>query len=115
KYSIICMKMDSLKKIIINRKEYDVMLKIMYFKNDKCGVCTAFLPKIQRISKDYELELEVVDVVQKPEVAGQNMVFTVPTILIIDSEGNEIKRFARSFSELEIREYLDRVYDILGM
>lgn len=43
------------------------------------------------------------------------MVFTVPTIIFYDNDGNEIKRFARNFSELEIREYIERIYDILGV
>ncbi|MFN6991403.1 MAG: thioredoxin family protein [Fervidobacterium sp.] len=86
----------------------------MYFKNDNCGVCTAFLPKMKRIAEDYNLTLQVVDVLKSPEVAGQNMVFTVPTIIFLDKDGNELKRFARNFSELEIRDFLDRIYGILN-
>ncbi|MGC8820311.1 MAG: thioredoxin family protein [Fervidobacterium sp.] len=90
------------------------MFKVKYFKNDKCGVCVAFLPKMKRIASEYELDLEIVDVIEKPDVAGQNMVFTVPTILFTDENGNELKRFARNFSEYEIREYMERMYDILS-
>ncbi|WP_372590607.1 thioredoxin family protein [Fervidobacterium pennivorans subsp. carthaginiensis] len=90
-------------------------IRALYFKNDKCGVCVAFLPKMKRIVEDYNLDLEVVDVIEKPEIAGQNMVFTVPTIIFVDNEGNELKRFARNFSEFEIREYIQRMYDILGI
>ncbi|UXF01335.1 glutaredoxin [Fervidobacterium riparium] len=90
-------------------------MRALYFKNDKCGVCVAFLPKMERIAQDYNLPLEVIDVIQNPDVAGQNMVFTVPTILFQDEEGNELKRFARNFSEYEIREYIQRMYDILGI
>ncbi|WP_448375010.1 thioredoxin family protein [Fervidobacterium sp.] len=90
-------------------------LKALYFKNDKCGVCVAFLPKMERIANDFKLPLEIIDVVEKPEIAGQNMVFTVPTILFQDNDGNELKRFARNFSEFEIREYINRMYDILGI
>ncbi|ANE40632.1 glutaredoxin [Fervidobacterium ngatamarikiense] len=90
-------------------------IRAWYFKNDKCGVCVAFLPKMKRIAGDYNLDLEVVDVIENPEIAGQNMVFTVPTIIFVDSEGNELKRFARNFSEFEIREHIQRMYDILGI
>uniref|UniRef100_A0A7C5U562 Thioredoxin n=1 Tax=Fervidobacterium nodosum TaxID=2424 RepID=A0A7C5U562_9BACT len=89
------------------------MVKARYFKNDKCGVCVAFLPKMERIANDYKLELEIVDVLEKPEIAGQNMVFTVPTIIFYDDTGSEIKRYARNFSELEIRDYIERICDIL--
>ncbi|MEJ5257157.1 MAG: thioredoxin family protein [Fervidobacterium sp.] len=90
-------------------------IRALYFKNDKCGVCVAFLPKMERIAQDYNLTLEVVDVIENPDVAGQNMVFTVPTIIIQDEQGNELNRFARNFSEYEIREYIQRMYDILGI
>lgn len=96
-------------------KEENRMIKARYFKNNMCGVCVAFLPKMERIANDYKLDFEIVDVIEKPEIAGQNMVFTVPTVIFYDNDGNEIKRFARNFSELEIREYIERIYDILGV
>lgn len=89
------------------------MISVAYFKNDKCGICTAFLPKIKKIANDYRMELKIIDIAEKPEIAGQNMVFTVPTIVFFDKNGNELKRFARNFSEFEIRDFLDRIYDIL--
>jgi thioredoxin-like negative regulator of GroEL len=84
-------------------------IKAMYFKNNMCGVCTAFLPKMERVARDYDIPLEIIDVTEKPEFAAQNMVFTVPTIIFVDSEGKETKRFARNFSEYEIRDFLDRI------
>lgn len=89
-------------------------MRVRYFKNDACGVCKAFLPKIQRISQDYNLELEIIDVTESPEIAGQNMVFTVPTVLVTDKNGGEMKRFARNFSELEIRDFIERILSILN-
>ncbi|MEN3043242.1 MAG: thioredoxin family protein [Fervidobacterium sp.] len=90
-------------------------MMIKYFKNDSCRVCQAFLPKIEKIAKNYNLTLEIVDVIQKPETAGQSLVFTVPTVVFYDVQGSEIRRFARNFSELEIREYLERIYGILDV
>ncbi|HCI28848.1 MAG TPA: thioredoxin family protein [Fervidobacterium sp.] len=87
-------------------------IKAIYFKNNSCGVCTAFLPKMEKIAKDYGISLESIDITEKPELAGQNMVFTIPTIIFFDLEGKEVKRFARSFSEYEIRDFLDRVKEL---
>ena len=84
-------------------------IKALYFKNNMCGVCTAFLPKMERVARDYDIPLEIIDVTEKPEFAAQNMVFTVPTIIFVGSEGKEMKRFARNFSEYEIRDFLDRI------
>ncbi len=90
------------------------MVKLLYFKNNTCGVCVAFLPKFQRIVEKLGVDHEIIDVVENPEKAGQMMVFTVPTIIVLDPEGNEVKRFARVFSEFEIVDSVQRILDMIG-
>lgn len=87
-------------------------MKILYFKNDKCSVCGAVLPKIMKIAKDYDIDFEVIDVLKNPEFAGQHLVLTVPTVLIFDN-GREITRFARNFSVSDITTFLERYLELL--
>ncbi len=95
------------------KESLNEMVKLLYFKNNACGVCVAFLPKFQRIVEKLGVEYEIIDVVENPEKAGQMMVFTVPTIVVLDPEENEVKRFARVFSEFEILESIQRILDQL--
>ncbi|QTA37560.1 thioredoxin family protein [Thermosipho ferrireducens] len=81
-------------------------MKIMYFKNDNCSVCRAVLPKIEIIAKEYNINFEIIDVVTNPEIAGQMLVFTVPTLIFID-QGVELKRFSRNFGILEIKNFIE--------
>ncbi|ANQ54520.1 glutaredoxin [Thermosipho sp. 1063] len=86
-------------------------MKIYYFKNDKCSVCSAVLPKIEKIAKEYKVDFEVIDVIKNPEFAGQHLVLTVPTVLITDDE-RELTRFARNFSISDITSFIDRYLEI---
>lgn len=83
-------------------------MKILYFKNDKCSVCGAVHPKVKRITEEYEIGFEVIDVVENPEIAGQFLVLTVPTVLILDDNEQELARFARNFSISDITRFIDR-------
>lgn len=87
-------------------------MKILYFKNDKCSVCGAVHPKVKNIAENYSLEFEVIDVLENPEIAGQHLVLTVPTVLIIDENNQELARFARNFSISEITNFIDRFLEL---
>ncbi|MBO8161861.1 MAG: thioredoxin family protein [Thermosipho sp. (in: Bacteria)] len=86
-------------------------MKLYYFKNDKCSVCIAALPKVMKIAEEYGLEFEVVDVVENPEFAGQHLVLTVPTVLIMEN-GHELVRFARNFSISDIVSFIERYLEL---
>ncbi|RKX64975.1 thioredoxin [candidate division TA06 bacterium] len=88
-------------------------MKIIYFKNDQCNVCKTVLEKAKILSNENEIELEIVDVTEHPEVAGQMLVFTVPTIILVH-ENNEIKRFARNFSIPEIEDTIERYKKLIS-
>ncbi|ABR31539.1 glutaredoxin [Thermosipho melanesiensis] len=88
-------------------------MKILYFKNDTCSVCKAIFPKIGNIAKQYDVNLEVIDVVKNPEVAGQKLIFTVPTIVFLE-KGIELKRFSRNFSILEVQDFIERYNKIMS-
>ncbi|MCX7985427.1 MAG: thioredoxin family protein [Bacteroidales bacterium] len=84
-------------------------MRLTYFKNNTCSVCNALLPKIVRMASNYKLPLEILDVNEHPALAGQNLIFTVPVIIVFDVDGKEIKRFVRNFSEFEVKNFLERV------
>lgn len=85
------------------------MIKILYFKNNICSVCSALLPKMKRIADNLAIPLDVIDVTENPLQAGQNLVFTVPALIVLDEDGKELRRFVRLFSEQEVRDFLLRV------
>ncbi len=86
-------------------------MRMLYFKHDNCRVCGAMLPKVERVATDHEVPLEVVDTVESPSIAGQHLVFAVPTILILD-EDYELTRFARNFSMMDVEAFLARYREL---
>lgn len=63
---------------------------LMYFSSPACAPCrTVQRPAIQRLSEMVAGSLEVVEVdtSQRPEIASQWGVLSVPTTLVIDAQG----------------------------
>lgn len=86
------------------------MIELLYFTGKGCGVCQVLKPKLlEALEKDFsKVQIQIVDVEEKPEIAGQHMVFTLP-VVIIKLHGKEVTRFARSFSVHRVLEQLRRL------
>jgi thiol-disulfide isomerase/thioredoxin len=87
----------------------------VYFSGPDCSVCTALKPKLfellqQRFPK---LVLGEVDCALSPELAAQQLVFTIPS-LIVYFDGREAIRKVRSFSLGELACELERPYGIFS-
>jgi thiol-disulfide isomerase/thioredoxin len=71
----------------------------VYFSAPDCSVCQALKPKLFALLQQRfpRLVLGEVDCADSPELAAQQMVFTIPT-LIVYFDGREGIRKVRSFS-----------------
>lgn len=79
------------------------MKKILYFSAPWCGPCKQFGPVMDRISQTGIL-VEKVNVDNAPAVAAAYNVRSVPTIVVVNSTGNEIGRSVGMISETQVRE-----------
>ncbi|MDF2157081.1 thioredoxin family protein [Algoriphagus sp. CAU 1675] len=86
------------------------MIELLFFSGKTCGVCQVLKPKLlPAVQEEFpEVNVRVIDVEEEAELAGQSMVFTLP-VVIIKFDGQEMHRFARSFSVYEVLNYLDRL------
>jgi thioredoxin-like negative regulator of GroEL len=75
---------------------------IFYFSSKNCDVCHAVFPKLMNLISDHPIKVAKIDVDEHVEIAGQLLVFTVPTILMLH-EGKEILRESRfiDFEKIE--------------
>jgi len=80
---------DHLKQLIAEEKQV-----ILYFSSRDCNVCHAILPKLMNLVNDHPIKLVKINIDEHVEIAGQLLVFTVPTILMM-YEGQEILRESR--------------------
>jgi thioredoxin 1 len=79
------------------------MKKILYFSAPWCGPCKQFGPVMDRISQTGIL-VEKVNVDNAPAVAAAYNVRSVPTIVVVNSTGNEIGRSVGMISETQVRQ-----------
>lgn len=85
-----------------------------YFSTDRCSVCKVLKPKVGAlINEEFpKIKPVYVKIDALPEIAGQNRIFTVPTILVFFN-GSESIRKSRNIGINELRKEISRPYSIL--
>ena len=95
----------------ITEKEDAVLI---YFSHEQCNVCKVLKPKIAEILKNNfpKMKMFYADTVKIPEIAGQNNVFTVPTIICFFG-GKETFRKSRNIGIKELEDHIQRPYNMV--
>ena len=62
--------------------------KMLYFRSETCGACRAQGHYLAQLDDLHRALIESIDVEQKPELAQQYNIFTLPTTILIDSQGS---------------------------
>jgi len=85
----------------------------VWFTGSDCRVCKDLKPKLADIFYRHFplIDLAEVDCMGLPAVAARHQVFSVPTLLVF-FEGRETLRLARNFSLRDLRNRLQRNYDL---
>lgn len=81
---------------------------VLYFTTKTCSVCKSIFPRLEALMQAYPQKYYKIDVEHLPELAGQNRVFTVPTILVF-AEGKEVLRESRFIDFSKIQRILDLI------
>ncbi|WP_456408786.1 thioredoxin family protein [Caldithrix abyssi] len=80
-----------------------------YFSTESCNVCKVLRPQVQQICEQFDIaHFEYVDIEKAPELRGQFLVFSVPTIIIF-VDGREYKRLNRYMSLQDFEDELKRM------
>jgi len=88
---------------------------LVYFSHEKCNVCKVLKPKVsEMLNKIFpKVKMVYADTVQNPEIAGQNSIFAVPTIVTY-VEGKEYFRRSRNIGIRELEDLIERPYSIIN-
>jgi len=89
-------------------------LTLVYFSTPTCGVCRVLRPKVEALIEEVPpWYFQYVNTEDAAEIAGQHLIFTVPTILLM-AEGKEVSRLSRHFGlhdlEQPIRRYAELIH-----
>jgi len=87
---------------------------LVYFSHDQCNVCKVLKPKVQAMmdEKFPLMPMYYCNTVEKSEVAAQNRIFAVPTVLVF-FEGRETFRFSRNIGLSELKNAIARPYSLM--
>lgn len=69
-------------------------MKYLYFTADWCASCRAIAPLLDELVEGLPegVTLEKIDVDKDPEKASDHHIKKLPTVIKLDSEGNEVSR-----------------------
>lgn len=98
-----------------SKNELDELLNnikpvVLYFSTETCHVCHSVLPQLIGLIDALPISFVKVKADLQPEICGQLLVFTVPTILVF-YEGKEIVRESRFIDFNNIEKMLSRVLE----
>ncbi len=87
---------------------------LFYFSHERCNVCKVLKPKIvELIEHEFpKIKIFYCDTVKTPEIAAQNSIFAVPTILVYFA-GRESLRKSRNIGLDELKRELERHYKLI--
>ena len=83
-------------------------MEVVLFSSKRCNVCSALKPKVEELAKRFGLKMNEVVIEEEPAKAAQLMVFSAPTLLILE-KGREVKRWSGVFSISDVEEFIQRV------
>jgi thioredoxin 1 len=86
---------------------------LFYFSHDDCNVCKVLKPKVhEMLHREYPgMNMYYINIHTLPELAGQERIFTVPTILIC-FDGKEMYRRSRTVGIDELSSLIRRPYNL---
>lgn len=88
-------------------------ISMVYFSSNNCSVCINLIPKIEEILKPYPMiKCRKVEIDKVTEAIGTFSVHTLPCILLF-IDGKEIIREARFISIMELKEKIERYYELV--
>ena len=81
-------------------------MKVLKFEASWCGPCKMLGKAIESVRDQTTAKIEEIDIDQQPERATQYKVRGVPTLIILDDTGNEIKRKSGAMTGPQFLEFL---------
>ena len=87
---------------------------LFYFSHEQCNVCKVLKPKVaEMLTNEFpKAKMYYCDTKNSAELAAQNSIFAVPTIVIYFG-GRESIRKSRNIGINELREHFERPYGMI--
>ena len=104
---------------IDNLEQYNKVIEnedaaLFYFSHEQCNVCKVLKPKVAELLQEEfpKAKMYYCDTKKSPELAAQNSIFAVPTILTYFG-GRETIRKSRNIGLQELQQHMERPYSLI--
>lgn len=81
-------------------------MKVFDFYADWCNPCKALAPVLDKIVEEKQLNLIKINIEDEDDICKKYSVRNIPTVIVVDDNDNEVKRFSGSKNENDLREFL---------
>ena len=81
-------------------------MKLILFTAPWCGPCKTYKPLLRQTAADVGVELEEVNIEEDRARAGAAQVRAVPTTVLVDDNGNEVKRVVGAHTRTALEAFL---------
>ena len=78
---------------------------ILYFSAPWCGPCKVMSPLMEQMEKQGKIKMKKINVDYDASMPQKYNIKSVPTMVLTDLDGNEIKRKTGNMSEVQIMEF----------
>lgn len=97
-----------MKEFIQNNK-----IAIVYFSGSECFACDVIKGKLDKIISEYKnVKIMEINAIEERELSAQLNVFTLP-LAILYIEGKENSRYGRNINLIEVKNLIDRFYNMI--
>lgn len=81
-------------------------MKVLKFSASWCGPCKMLTKSIETIRDQTDAKIEEIDIDEQPERAKQYQIRGVPTLVLLDNTGNEVKRKSGAMTGPQFLEFI---------
>ena len=105
---------------VLLNEEFEELMKnhkplVLYFHHPLCSTCQKAGPAIEELMQNYEgFHLEKLNLEEHPDIAAQNMVFIVPSLVVLH-DGREYHRQSRFIDIPALNGILGQLQDAIEL
>ena len=85
-------------------------MKVLDFYADWCNPCKAFAPVLDKVLEEKKLNLTKINVEEDTDdLSAKYNVRNIPTVIVVNDNDVEIKRFSGTKTEVDLREFFNDI------